>query len=48
VLDIPEPSMSPSVLALALAAALLIAVASTVLPLRRLKAMELAAVLAGR
>jgi putative ABC transport system permease protein len=48
VLDIPPPSMSLSVLALALAAALLIAGASAVLPLRRLVAMDLATVLAGR
>lgn len=48
VLDIPQPSMSLSVLALAVAAALLIAAVSAVLPLRRLRAMQLAAVLAGR
>jgi putative ABC transport system permease protein len=45
---IPEPAISPLVVALAVAAALLIAALSSVLPLRRLRTMEIAAVLSGR
>jgi putative ABC transport system permease protein len=45
---IPEPAISPLVVALAVVAALLIAAASSVLPLRRLKTMQIATVLAGR
>jgi putative ABC transport system permease protein len=45
---IPEPAISPLIVSLAVAAALLIAAASSVLPLRRLKTMQLADVLSGR
>lgn len=48
VLDIPQPTMSLAVVSLALVAALLIAAASAVLPLRRLRSMPIDEVLAGR
>jgi putative ABC transport system permease protein len=48
IFGVPEPVISPFVVSLAVAAALLIAAVSSVLPLRRLKAMELATVLSGR
>jgi hypothetical protein len=47
-LNIPPASMSFWIVGLALCVALLIGAASAVLPLRRLKALELAPALAGR
>jgi putative ABC transport system permease protein len=48
VLNLPHVPVSPAVLGLALASALLITFLSTVFPLRHLKRMEPAAVMAGR
>lgn len=43
-----DPPISPAIVALALAAALVIALISAAIPLRRLRTMDLATVLAGR
>jgi putative ABC transport system permease protein len=47
-IDLPPPSVSIWIVALALGVALLIGAASAILPLRRLRALELAPALAGR
>jgi hypothetical protein len=47
-LPLPPPSISLWIVALALSAALLVGAASAILPLRRLKTLELAPALAGR